>query len=66
MIIEHFVIQQVRIELYDDGDEVAEFEFDGSLQNLTSFFNPRNLRRSSYDDIPDGLAFTGDSFSFDG
>ena len=58
---------QVRIELFDDGDEVAEFEFEGVMQNLTSFFNPRNLRKSSYFDIPvDGTPFPGDDFSFDG
>jgi len=64
-----YIVLQVRIELFDDGDEVAEFEFDGNLQNLTSFFNPRNLRRTTYDDIPDSLsgrAFNGDAFSFDG
>lgn len=63
----HSKIQKVRIELYDDGDEVAEFEFEGVMQNLTSFFNPRNLRKSSYIDIPvDGTPFPGDDFSFDG
>ncbi|KAH3705099.1 hypothetical protein DPMN_080164 [Dreissena polymorpha] len=62
-------LSQVKVELYDDGDEVAEFEFEGTLQNLTSFFSPANLRRSSYGDIPDGLSgrpFPGDDFSFDG
>ncbi|KAH3705101.1 uncharacterized protein LOC127860533 [Dreissena polymorpha] len=65
----HDKIQKVKVELYDDGDEVAEFEFEGTMQNLTSFFSPANLRRSSYGDIPDGLSgtrFPGDDFSFDG
>lgn len=58
----------MRVELYDDGDEVAEFVFEGGIsQNLTSFFNPRNLRQSTYIDIPvDGTPFPGDDFSFDG
>ncbi|XP_045208244.2 uncharacterized protein LOC123560059 [Mercenaria mercenaria] len=63
----HSKIQKVRLELYDDGDEVAEFEFVGVMQNMTSFFNPRNLRKTTYIDIPvDGSPFTGDDFSFDG
>ncbi|XP_060591427.1 uncharacterized protein LOC132746331 [Ruditapes philippinarum] len=63
----HNNIQKVRIELYDDGDEVAEFEFEGLMQNMTSFFNPRNLRKTTYVDIPvDGSPFPGDDFSFDG
>ncbi|XP_052254407.1 uncharacterized protein LOC127860393 [Dreissena polymorpha] len=65
----HDKIHKVKVELYDDGDEVAEFEFEGTLQNLTSFFSHANLRRSSYGDIPDGLSgrpFPGDDFSFDG
>lgn len=63
----HTKIHKVRIELYDDGDEVAEFEFEGTMQNLTSFFSPRNLRSTNYIDIPtDGSPFPGDDFSFDG
>ena len=57
---------QVKIELFDDGDEVAEFEFDANLLNQTEFFSPLNLKRSSYDDIPIGIPFNGDGFSFDG
>ena len=65
--IELFFLKfQVKIEIFDDGDEVAEFEFDADLKNATAFFSPMNLKRSSYDDIPIGLPFTGDGFSFDG
>ncbi|XP_052805849.1 uncharacterized protein LOC128235149 [Mya arenaria] len=65
----HEKIHKVRVELYDDGQEVAEFEFEGTGQNLTGFFGQQTLRRSTYDDIPDGLSgrpFPGDDFSFDG
>ena len=62
----YFSTFQVKIEIFDDGDEVAEFEFDADLRNATSFFSPLNLRRSSYDDIPIGTPFNGDGFSFDG
>ena len=61
-----FAIFQVKIELFDDGDEVAEFEFDADLLNQTAFFSPLHLKRSSYDDIPIGIPFNGDGFSFDG
>ena len=61
-----FVLFQVKIELFDDGDEVAEFEFDADLLNQTAFFSPLHLKRSSYDDIPIGIPFNGDGFSFDG
>ncbi|KAL4228615.1 hypothetical protein ACF0H5_011665 [Mactra antiquata] len=63
----HSKIQKVRVELYDDGDEVAEFEFEGSMQNMTGFFNPANLRKTNYVDVPtNGQPFVGDDFSFDG
>lgn len=60
---------QVRVQVYDDGQEVADYEFDGDLSNMTGFFNPSRLRKSSYDDIPIGPGappFAGDDFSFDG
>ena len=56
----------MKVELFDDGDEVAEFEFDADMKNATSFFSPFNLKRSSYDDIQIGVPFPGDGFSFDG
>ncbi|KAL4228616.1 hypothetical protein ACF0H5_011666 [Mactra antiquata] len=58
-------IRKVRVQLFDAGYEVVNFEFDSKMENMTSFFQVTNLKETNYVDIL-GSTAQGDDFSIDG